>query len=137
MNPADFLKQQWPSILTVVITFLTLILVFQILDVNFSPIENKHIEKVVTIESFDTNPSQDVIPGNHNHNPKPLHDTCTTHSTRACKTASFCVLLDGEKCVGGNKHGPTYLTQDGDKVDYNYYYHKNKCYGKCPEEGSD
>ena len=104
--------------------FLTLILVFQILDVNFSPIENKHIEKVVTIESFDTNPSQDVIPGNHNHNPKPLHDTCTTHSTRACKTASFCVLLDGEKCVGGNKHGPTYLTQDGDKVDYNYYYHK-------------
>lgn len=137
MNPADFLKKQWPSILTVVITFLTLIMIFQIVGVNFSPVEDKHVEKVVTIESFDTEPSQDVIPGNHNHNPKPLHDTCTTHSTRACKTSSFCVLLDGEKCVGGNRHGPTYLTQDGDKVDYNYYYHKNKCYGKCPDESSD
>ena len=137
MNPVDFLKKQWPSILTVVITFLTLIMIFQIVGVNFSPVEDKHVEKVVTIESFDTDPSQSVIPGNHNHDPKPLHDTCTTHSKRACKTASFCVLLDGEKCVGGNRHGPTYLTQDGDKVDYNYYYYKNKCYGKCPDESSD
>ena len=60
MNPADFLKKQWPSILTVVITFLTLIMIFQIVGVNFSPVEDKHVEKVVTIESFDTEPSQDV-----------------------------------------------------------------------------
>ena len=134
MYPSNFLKKQWPSIITVVIVFLTLIIIFQIVGVNFSPIQDKHVEKVVTIESFDTEPTQDVIPANHNHNPKPLHETCTSHSKRACKTASFCVLLDGEKCVGGSRHGPTYLTQDGDKVDFNYHYHKNKCYGKCPAE---
>lgn len=133
MNIADFLKKQWPSILTVVITFLTLILVFQILGVNFSPVEDKHIEKIVTIESFDTDPSQEVIPDNNDHDHKTLHDTCTTHSKRACKTASYCVLLDGESCVGGNRHGPSYLTKNGNKVDYKYYYHKHKCYGKCPE----
>lgn len=133
MNIADFLKKQWPSILTVVITFLTLILVFQILGVNFSPVEDKHIEKVVTIESFDTDPSQEVIQDNNNHDHKALHDTCTTHSKQACKTASYCVLLDGESCVGGNRQGPSYLTKNGNKVDYKYYYHKHKCYGKCPE----
>lgn len=131
MSPSDFLKKQWPNILTVVITFLTLIMIFKIVGVNFTPVQDKHIEKVVTIESFDTDPSQDVIAENHHHNPKPLHDTCTTHSARACKTSSFCVLLDGEKCVGGDKHGPTYLTQDGDKVDFNYYHHKNTCHGMC------
>lgn len=136
MPLSDFLEKYWPSILTVVVTFLTLIMVFQITGVNFSPIEDKHVEKVVTIESFDTKdttPSQDVIPENFNHDPKPLHDTCTTHSVRACKTASYCVLLDGDRCVGGGRHGPSYLTKDGNKVDFNYYYHKNKCYGKCPQ----
>ena len=133
MNIADFLKKQWPSILTIVITFLTLILVFQILGVKFSPVEDKHIEKVVTIESFDTEPSNEVIPDNNDHDHKALHDTCTTHSKRACKTASYCVLLDGESCVGGNGQGPSYLTKNGNKVDYKYYYHKHKCYGKCPE----
>ena len=50
----DFLKTYWPSIMSVVITFITLIIVFQIVGVNFTPVEDKHIEKVVTIESFDT-----------------------------------------------------------------------------------
>lgn len=134
MQLRDFLKTYWPSILTVVVTMLTLIIIFQAIGVDFSPIEDKHIQKVVTIESFQTDPSQEVIPNNNNHDHKALHDTCTTHSKRACKTASYCVLLDGDSCVGGNKHGPSYLTKDGNKVDYKYYYYKHKCYGKCPDE---
>ena len=134
MQLRDFLKTYWPSILTVVVTMLTLIIIFQAIGVDFSPIEDKHIQKVVTIESFQTDPSQEVVPNNKNKDHKALHNTCTTHSKRACKTASYCVLLDGESCVGGNSHGPSYLTKDGNKVDYKYYYHKHKCYGKCPEE---
>ena len=130
----NFLKTYWPSILTVVVTMLTLIIIFQAIGVDFSPIEDKHIQKVVTIESFQTDPSQEVVPNNNNQDHKALHNTCTTHSKRACKTASYCVLLDGESCVGGNSHGPSYLTKDGNKVDYKYYYHKHKCYGECPEE---
>ena len=134
MQLRDFLKTYWPSILTVVVTMLTLIIIFQAIGVDFSPIEDKHIQKVVTIESFQTDPSQEVVPNNNNQDHKALYNTCTTHSKRACKTASYCVLLDGESCVGGNSHGPSYLTKDGNKVDYKYYYHKHKCYGKCPEE---
>ncbi len=51
-------------------------------------------------------------------------------TNNTCKLTSYCVLLDNKKCVGGNQNGPTYLTNNKNKVDYKYYIHKNKCYGE-------
>lgn len=134
----DFLKTYWPSIMSVVITFITLIIVFQIVGVNFTPVEDKHIEKVVTIESFDTEPSQDIIGKTNSNNLGKLHEVCSGFSTRACKNASYCVLLGGNEskpmCVGGSRAGPTYHTKDGKDIDYDYFWHKGKCVGKCPKE---
>lgn len=81
------------------------------------------------LESFDTRPTLDYIPLLHNYDMKKTHETCKILSNDACKSASFCVLLGGEKCVGGSKNGPTYLNKNRKK---NYYYHNGICFGKCP-----
>lgn len=85
----------------------------------------------MTLEGFDVSPSIHQLPSIHNHDMKKLHDACTGLSNKSCRHASFCTLLNGTQCVGGNRHGPTYSTDNGKKVDVQYYHHKDKCYGKC------
>ena len=100
---SEFLKTYWPSIMSVVVAFLTLIIVFQIVGMNFTPVEDKHIEKVVTIESFDTEPSQEAIEKTNRGDLAKLHKVCGDFGKRACKSASYCVLLGGKdtepRCV--------------------------------------
>ena len=48
----NFLEDNWPYIIIVVLTFLTLILVFNITGVDFNPKKNKYIKKIVTVETF-------------------------------------------------------------------------------------
>lgn len=131
MEGSSFLKDNWPYVLVVVVIFLLLIVIFKIYNVNFNPIKNTQIDKVVTIEEFNTEPSLDPVPSNHGNNLHKIHKTCKSLSKHACKSASYCVLLDDKKCVGGSKKGPTYLTEDGKNVDYKYYHHKNECKGNC------
>jgi len=51
-----------------------------------------------------------------------------------CTTVGCCVLLNGEKCVGGSESGPTYLNEDGKDIDVQYYKFKDMCKGKgCPQ----
>lgn len=130
---ADFLETYWPSILTVVVTFLTLLTVFKMTGVNFTPIEDKQVEKIVTIESFESTPDSEAVVAANDNDKLALHGVCTELSKKACMNASYCVLLNGERCVGGNKSGPTYLTKNGNKVDYKYYHHKGNCKGSCPK----
>ena len=54
---------------------------------------------------------------------------CKALSNDNCSLPSCCVLINGTKCVAGDAKGPTYLTDQGDEIDYNYYLHRNKCYG--------
>lgn len=85
-------------------------------------------------EQFDTHPTLDNIHSSNNYDMKKTHGTCKDLSNHACNNASFCVLLDGERCVGGNKKGPTYLTEDGKDVDYKYYNYRGACSGTCPSD---
>ena len=51
-----------------------------------------------------------------------------------CTNVGCCVLLNGEKCVGGSESGPTYLNEDGKDIDVQYYKFKDMCKGKdCPQ----
>lgn len=127
----DFLRVYWPYIVAVAITFMTMIIIFNILGINLNPPKNTQIEKVVTIENFETDPTLDTIPKSHNYDLNKTHGTCKDLSKNACSNASFCILLDNEKCVGGNKRGPTYITENNDEVKYTSYIHKGKCYGSC------
>jgi len=61
------------------------------------------------------------------------HNNCKKLTKNNCTTVGCCVLLNGEKCVGGNESGPTFLNEDGKDIDVQYYKHKDKCVGKgCP-----
>lgn len=69
-----------------------------------------------------------------------------THSN--CKSSHCCVLLNNgnnaneieegvkdSKCVAGGPNGPTFQSNpDGSKINIDYYYYQNKCYGNCRQK---
>ena len=59
---------------------------------------------------------------------KNINEKCNALANNNCTILPCCVLLNGNKCVAGNVHGPTYLTDQGNTIDYNYYIHKGKIY---------
>ena len=79
-NVKSFLKTYWPSILTVVVTFLTLITAFKILDVNFNPVVNKKVEKIVTVEAFSSSPSLNSVEEIAKGDLLKQHELCKTFS---------------------------------------------------------
>ena len=58
-----------------------------------------------------------------------INEKCQQLSPENCIIPSCCVLMDGNTCSAGNIRGPTYLTRNGQNVDFTYYYYKKKCYG--------
>ena len=64
-----------------------------------------------------------------------LEKDCNTFTEDNCTAAGCCVWAKTDadnKCVAGNKNGPIYKTDDnGNKIDIEAYYYKNKCYGNC------
>jgi len=129
-NVKNFLKTYWPSILTVVVTFLTLITAFNILDINFNKTVDKKVEKIVTVEAFSSSPSlgsvEDVAKGDL----LKQDQLCKTFSVDTASKSGMCVCLDGKRPVGGSATGPTYLTDKGKKVDYDFYTYRGKEYRK-------
>jgi len=53
---------------------------------------------------------------------------CKLLSNTNCSLTNCCVLLNGNKCVAGNVNGPTYLTDQGNQIDFNYYMYRGKTY---------
>ena len=58
-----------------------------------------------------------------------LNNKCLTLTAESCNSVDCCILVDGNKCVAGNKEGPYMVS--GENTDYNYYLHKYQCYGNC------
>jgi hypothetical protein len=129
----SFLQQQGPNIITVVVVFLTLLVLFAILGVNFDPVVDKHVEKVVTIESFGPSSRAESACDRFHDDPKKIDGWCQSLSKKGCVASSCCVLLNGNKCVGGSKSGPTFHTSNGKDVDYDHYHHRDNCIGNCPK----
>lgn len=67
-----------------------------------------------------------------------LEEACKKLTNDNCKTSGCCVLANventGLKCMAGDKQGPTYQTDNnGNDINFDYYYYQNKCYGdNCP-----
>lgn len=115
------------NILNVCIVFITIIVVLDIMKIQ---LKNNN-SKTNYLENFKS--SEDILINKEIEDPKERHDLCSKMTNNTCKYASYCVLLDNSKCVGGSEIGPTYLTDGKKKIDYMYYTHKNKCYGECPK----
>ena len=66
-----------------------------------------------------------------------LEKACNKLSHNNCMKTSCCVKIKKtngkEKCVAGNKHGPTYRSKNGKLIDIDGYYYKNKYYGEDKE----
>ena len=141
----EFLTEQWPIILTVVVIFITLLSMFAILGINFNPSKNKIIQKEVVVESFNDNNNKNSLSDDFctqfSSQSDVLNKQCNKLTEHNCNTTGCCVWLNGKQCVAGNERGPTFLTTKTDNkktivdvdVDVAYYYYKDKCFGKdCP-----
>jgi len=62
---------------------------------------------------------------------------CKALSNDNCNLPACCVLINGTKCVAGTANGPTFLTDQGNEIDYKYYLYRNKCYGAGCDEASN
>jgi len=127
-----FFRAYGSSILIVVIGFFTLLTLFSMLGVNFNPVVNKEIMKVVTIEAFNIDENENAFCQKFATEPQKMNEQCKKLSIKSCSIPSCCVLLNGMSCVGGDKHGPTFHTENGVEKPFNYYHHKTTCYGNCP-----
>ena len=119
------------SILNICIILITLIVLLDIFNIELKENINKENinKKIVYFENFKS--SQDKLINKINKDPYDKHILCNNMTNNTCKKSSFCVLLNNNKCVGGDKFGPTYLTNNNKNVDFKYYIHQNKCYGEC------
>ena len=133
----EFLTEQWPIILTVVIIFITLLTLFAILGINFNPLQNKIIQKEVVVESFNDNNNKNSLSDDFctqfSSQSDVLNKQCNKLTEHNCNTTGCCVWLNGKQCVAGNERGPTFLTTKTDKktavdVDVAYYSFKNKVF---------
>jgi len=67
-----------------------------------------------------------------------LEAQCNQLTKNNCKSSSCCVFVDNHKCVAGSAKGPTFETKpNGSKINMDYYYYQNKCYGNCPKKSLD
>ena len=127
-----FFRAQGANIITVVVLFISLLTLFSILQVNFNPVVNKHVQKVVTVESFEDSDSPESLCVQYADKPHKIHQKCRELSEAACNIPSCCVWLNGKRCVGGGTRGPTFHTENGEDIEVDYFHLKNKCRGKCP-----
>ena len=107
-NMKVFLKEQGPNILTVVVVFITLLGLFAILGVNFDPVVDKHVEKVVTIESFGPSSRAESACDKYHSDPMKIDSWCQTlskkgwfpHQLYLLQIIFFTVLLIKQTTIG-------------------------------------
>ncbi len=62
-----------------------------------------------------------------------IEEKCGALDVNTCASTSCCVLIGGQKCVAGNKHGPKRVANysDYNLQNRDFYYYNGKCYGNC------
>ena len=137
-------------VIYILITFIILISILIFINLNniiFDSSQNKKIIKVGVMEAMDKmGKEEDIVvhlnDDNHSTSIKmdPAGDFCSTHTgssntliescgkltNQNCNLTSCCVVLNGKKCVPGNKDGPTFKTLKGEPIEIDYYYYQNK-----------
>ena len=63
--------------------------------------------------------------------PYSLNIECSRLDSNTCSSMACCNVLEGGKCVGGNRMGPFYPDSITDIVNRDFYYYQGKCYGSC------
>jgi hypothetical protein len=144
----NYFKENGENIISLSVILFSLILLFSIFGVVVDDNKHKKLKKQVVIESFDAEKDSEVeskfskLESNNvdvsfcqNSMSSIEKDAnCKKLTKDNCTTVGCCLLLNGEKCVGGDESGPTYLNEDGKDIDVQYYIYKGDCKGKgCPK----
>ena len=124
-------KSHISEIIAVVVIIIGALTFMALLNINLNETKNTTIQKVVTIESFDNKLLGESLCSSKT-SPSELNSLCNQLTQKNCQVAGCCVWLNGNKCVGGSKDGPIFQTENGKKLNIDYYYYKGKCFGNCP-----
>ena len=140
----NFFKDNFEYITIGSILLFSLLVIFSILKIDFKelssdPSGNK-TGRVVTIESMDNSKDEEQDSSNesfdatfcrkHGSEPHKLNETCNTFNKEGCNSTSCCVWVkqdDGEECVAGNIHGPTFRGTEDSQENLHFYYYKGEC----------
>jgi len=60
-----------------------------------------------------------------------LEEKCNNLSETNCNSVGCCVFLNNEKCVTGDKNGPTFMGTSENPITVQNYSYKNACHGAC------
>jgi hypothetical protein len=129
-----------PQMLSVAIIMIGLIVFFAIIELKMTPIQDRQIQKIINIETFDNNDNTNNANDNngfcktHEGDRNKLQKSCSKMTKDNCLATSCCVyaLMDGKKqCHSGDINGPTFKRdENGKSKNIDYYYFRNKCIGK-------
>lgn len=123
-----------PSILIVVVLMIGAIVYFGIIGFDLTPIKDSYVEKVVDIEAFDNLDLESGFCKSHEGDRNKLNTSCGKLTKNSCLATDCCVYakMEGEEnCFAGDEHGPTFRRNTNGKTkDIDFYYFKNKCFGK-------
>ena len=102
-------------------------------DINY--MNNKFITKPEIVNDFNKRGFCDF----ENNIMENIDERCEKLSKDVCASTSCCVLLGDQRCVQGNKHGPTNkgVYNDNTIKNKDSYYYQGKCFGNCSDVPSD
>lgn len=63
-----------------------------------------------------------------------INEKCRGLNVNSCPLTKCCVLLNGNKCVAGNVKGPTYYTDKGIEIEFDYYEFRGQRYPELLSE---
>ena len=124
----------WEEVFLVVVVLLIVMMLITTYNINMDVGKNgrpKQLVRQVTVEGFS---GAESFCDKYLSKPDLLHEKCQAFNRDSCNATSCCVWLNSEQCVGGNKFGPTYYSDENlDDISVNHYHHRNVCRGNCPE----
>jgi hypothetical protein len=137
----DFINENIKEIIIIITVVLFLLVIINIKGLNLNqPKPNSKLIQEVTVEKFSNileNENGDKLLNSSENfcesylgKSESLEKACNQLTKDNCVNVSCCVY-GNNKCVAGDKNGPTYRTdKDGKLITMDSYYYLNKCYGK-------
>ena len=131
----NFFKDNLEYIIIGSIFLLTILVIFNILNINFNDLSNKNLNnnigKIVTIETMlNREPFDATFCKKHETKPHKLNELCNNFNKEGCNSTRCCVWVKhdgGEECVAGNIRGPTFYGTEESPLKLHHHHYKGEC----------
>lgn len=130
------------EVFLIIFVLIFAMMIISMYNLDMSPDSLRHADTAnqlkisTTIEGFDKIGNQTFC-DKYSSNPNNLNTECGKFGEGTCNTTKCCVWLNGEKCVAGDKNGPTFMSDDdGKQIEVKKYMFRKKCYGDCRGDAS-